>query len=386
MHAGSGSPPAALVSTDVPGPRTSRGPAVSGALALLLALALAPRPGSARPVPTFDARAQLDAAEVVARARIASLRDLGPATAPYGGGPVRRVLAALDVDFVVKGPVAPGPLSIELLMPGPVAPPNSLPIYTVGETYLVFLKRDQARWILVHDDVGAQRSLPGLAPGPAPADPAARLVALYAAALPRAPWNAAPTGASYVAALDALRGLGDLGGPTAAAATRAVALAPATAPLALLLRADALAATLKAGDRSILKEAVRFIETADPREPTMNQPQQNVCFAISQSATLADLAELHSLLAHRDDALRLEAVRAVRRLRDARSVFFLAQRLDDSVREVRYHAFLGLAEILGKYEEYAPAAGDAAREDRAVVLWKAWWKAEGAARFSPRPP
>jgi hypothetical protein len=336
------------------------------------AVLLSAPPAAARIVPVFDAREQLAAAEAVVRGRIVDLRDLGPASDPYGGGPARRMLAAVTVDVVVKGPVAPGPLSIALLTNPPAALViDGLPIYTKGETYVFFLKRGPEHWELVHPDIGARAAAATAArPDAALTDPTARLLAVYAASLP---------GADYAVAIEALDGLGALGGPVAAAAARGATTAPNAD-----VRAHAFAACIRAGDMDVLPEAVRFVETADPKVHFSGQPQHWVRVAIGAYAGGAALTTLHGLLRHRDEPLRLEVARALRRLRLKASVFFLAHALDDRSREVRYVIVQALAEILGKSGDYAPAMGDAAREDRATALWKKWWETEGKTRFSTK--
>jgi len=280
------------------------------------------------------------------------------------------MLAAVTVDVVVKGPVAPGPLAIALLTNPPAAPViDGLPIYSKGETYLFFLKRGAEHWELVHHDLGARAAVTTtVRPDGALTDPTARLLSLYALSLP---------GAEYAVAIEALDGLGALGGPAAAAAARGATTAPNPD-----VRAHAFAACIRAGDADVIPDAVRFIETADPKIHFSGQPQHWVRVAIGAYATAAAITTLHGLLRHRDEPLRLEVARALRRLRSKASVFFLAHALDDASREVRYVVVQALAEILGKSGDWAPAMGDAAREDRATALWKKWWATEGEARFS----
>ncbi len=82
----------------------------------------------------------------------------------------------------------------------------------------------------------------------------------------------------------------------------------------------------------------------------------------------------------------LSALEGVRHLHDPKSIPDLIKHLDDADSTLRYVALITLAEITGKYGEYAPSMKVFDENPaRFITLWKIWWDATGPKQQNSPP-
>lgn len=152
----------------------------------------------------------------------------------------------------------------------------------------------------------------------------------------------------------------------------AIALRRVTEGADTELRLQAVAALLWQNDVSVMKIA----------EEALLHPPTNVEKRLLTSLALAvegikdprAIPNLTRLLSAQDVTTRRSAASALRHTGSPNAIEALIQALDDSDRDVRYNAVIGLAEITGEYEWGPSTDLFQSNEQRYLAHWKEWVK------------
>ncbi len=97
---------------------------------------------------------------------------------------------------------------------------------------------------------------------------------------------------------------------------------------------------------------------------------------VDNDTTVADLERLKQLSNFR--ILGFNAMVAIRRFHDPKTIPFLVAKLDSDDRDIQYEAVITLAEITGKEGDFAPGGGLFDQDpSKYKVLWKNWYKSQG---------
>jgi hypothetical protein len=130
------------------------------------------------------------------------------------------------------------------------------------------------------------------------------------------------------------------------------------------------------------EEAVDFLK--EPAwSPEVGNAKGRVRAAFSFVRNPEFAPQLRLLSAPDDPALRANAVRDLRRMRDPSNVPWFVQALDDSSPEARYQAMMGLAETVGLTGHEWTTGVDSFEErgDELIAKWKQWWRDEGMKKY-----
>ena len=107
----------------------------------------------------------------------------------------------------------------------------------------------------------------------------------------------------------------------------------------------------------------------------------------SELAQLLDsnhLKEIEHLSSSKYLSIQLGAMNALRKMKNMASVPSLLDRLDDPNHAVQYIALITLAEIFGKFDDYAPSMYLFDQNpEHYTNLWKKWWREQGHDRAKP---
>ncbi|MGA7927011.1 MAG: HEAT repeat domain-containing protein [Candidatus Sulfotelmatobacter sp.] len=179
-----------------------------------------------------------------------------------------------------------------------------------------------------------------------------------------------PGRGDQINAMKLLQGFDDLDARTTA---RVVPLSSSKDPDIAL---SALAVLLKSG---------RPVEVERLREYLAGHPSDAAPISVVSIGTelskISDeraLSDLEALSGSKLLSVRMGSMQALRAMKNRGSASTLVRRMDDSDGYVRYLAVISLAEIFGKYGEYAPNMHLFEQNPGFYVgLWKAWWTQEG---------
>lgn len=139
------------------------------------------------------------------------------------------------------------------------------------------------------------------------------------------------------------------------------------------LRLRSVAALLWQNDVSVMKIAEEALLNPPPN--IERRLLTNLAFAVEGIKDSSAIPNLTRLLKAPEAVTRRSAASALRRTGSANAIEPLTQALNDSDREVRYCAIIGLAEITGQYE-WGPSVDLFRRdEQRYLAYWKEWVKA-----------
>jgi HEAT repeat protein len=107
---------------------------------------------------------------------------------------------------------------------------------------------------------------------------------------------------------------------------------------------------------------------------------------LMQVADARALPPLESLSSSRFIAIRFGCVDALRKMKSSASASALAQRLDDTDRDIQFQAVLALAEIYHKTADYAPTTPLFDLNPQYYTdLWKSWLQDSGTNLTIPAP-
>lgn len=105
---------------------------------------------------------------------------------------------------------------------------------------------------------------------------------------------------------------------------------------------------------------------------------------LGQIRDRAALLDLEALTDSKLISIRIGSMQALRAMRNMQSAQALVGRLDDPDGYVRYLAIISLAEIVGRYGDYAPNMHLFDQNPEYYVgLWRTWWKEEGKLAVKP---
>jgi len=96
------------------------------------------------------------------------------------------------------------------------------------------------------------------------------------------------------------------------------------------------------------------------------------------------LPDIEALTDSKLISIRIGSMQALRAMRNTQSAQALVGRLDDPDGYVRYLAIISLAEIFGRYGDYAPNMHLFDQNPEYYIgLWRTWWKEEGKLAVKP---
>lgn len=149
----------------------------------------------------------------------------------------------------------------------------------------------------------------------------------------------------------------------------------------LAVKGQALSTLINIGSIDHIAEAISYIDE-QPTTKKRGWYKTKIIYALENIRDANALPQLHTLLKHQNALVRREIARSLRSIKDRSSIPFLVDGLDDSYVKVRYQCMMGLAKILEKYGDFAPAYKIFLEdESKPISLWKAWWQKEGRERF-----
>jgi hypothetical protein len=147
------------------------------------------------------------------------------------------------------------------------------------------------------------------------------------------------------------------------------------------VKGQALSTLTNIGSIDHIAEAISYID----EQPTTKKEEwykKEIIFSLRTIRDVRAVPKLNTLLKHQNALVRMNAVESLESIKSPSSIPFLVDCLDDSYVKVRYHCMMGLAMILEKHGDFAPAYKLFLEdESKPISLWKAWWQNEGKAEF-----
>lgn len=147
------------------------------------------------------------------------------------------------------------------------------------------------------------------------------------------------------------------------------------------VRGGALLALLDIGDYSHIDESVEYLDEIETTRKVGSYKRMisNAFHAIRDPSLVP---KLHPLLRHEDDFLRKNVAESLRNIQSESSIPYLMDGLDDRNIRVRYQCMMGLAKMLKKGGDWAPAYEIFLKnESKHTSLWRGWWDREGREKF-----
>jgi len=149
----------------------------------------------------------------------------------------------------------------------------------------------------------------------------------------------------------------------------------------LAVKGQALSTLINIGSINHIVEAINYIDE-QPATKAQDVYKTKIIYALGNIRDANAVPLLHTLLKHQNTLVRCEVARSLRRIKSQSSIPYLVDGLDDINLEVKYQCMMGLAKMLGKGGDWAPAYKIFLEdESKPISLWKAWWQNEGKAEF-----
>lgn len=315
-----------------------------------------PIPGTEPVKPVFDR------SDIVCNCTVDSLRTQSEHTSLRGGKPFveRRVRATLRVQETFKTTTPPpGKLIVEFVEEIP-ATRGDLPVPTMNETAVLFLKASGDIYVFADPFLGSVRfsSIPAQSGSTSGID---GLRASLSAVVEQGNEE------DKLAALRMLRGWGNLDAET----IKRVEFASTSSDPDIALSAMGVLFKIKQVETANSLSA--YLQSSPP--PSDSVALTSVGPEIGQIRDVKALPALESLASAQFLPVRLGAMDAMRGLRDPGSAHTLIQRLNDTNSTVRYLAVISLAEIFNMPGDYGPTMNlFDQRPDYYCQLWRQWWK------------
>lgn len=152
----------------------------------------------------------------------------------------------------------------------------------------------------------------------------------------------------------------------------------------LAVKGQALSTLIMIGSIDHIAEAISYIDE-QPVTKAQKKYKLKIIYNLEKISDIQAVPELHVLLKHQNTSVRREVARSLRGIKSPSSIPYLVAGIDDSNVEVRYQCMMGLAKMLAKGGDWAPAYKRFLEdESKPILLWKAWWKEEGELRFGTK--
>lgn len=312
-------------------------------------------PAGATIVPSLDLPALAADSDLIAVGRVSAVHQKGWTTVHLTGGasvPARSMFAQLDVEKALKGQLDGRTIRFVFSFP-------DVPIGYAGirpeQFGVFFLRKSENGYAIVdpyHPFVGAVRGTPGVQ---------GSLLDQITAEVARVLTSPETSAESRWEAVRALE--------TAQTPLTTDALKTAARDNALLPRVWAMAALLERNDTSVLATAADLLLSPNQDRNLLG----HLAYAVERVKDPKAVPILTRLLRSTDVNVRRGAAAALRNTLDKGAIGPLTKALSDSDPQVRYSGVIGLAEITGQMNEWAPAYETFLKDQqRYLTYWNNW--------------
>ena len=310
----------------------------------------------AYPVAALDLTALIKNSELIVVGRVVALRDGGELTVSVNGQSVRahRTFGTLKVTRMLKGGGGRARIDIEFFRDewGMITP------ILIDEFGMFFLRHTGMNTYGPSD-----RNFPLLVallnPPVSKVDPFDRVVSELVNVI-----TSTSDVASRIQAIDALNNVRNVQARSA--------LKRAARDAQLSVRLSAVASLVRQNDKASVDTAIEILLGSSQRyDQTLFNKLKVAIRAVNDPALATDLSRL---LEAPDTTTRRAATYALRQMRTSAASKSLSKALNDSDREVRYQAVIGLAEITSDYQ-WGPALEIYLKDENLYLKhWKDWSK------------
>lgn len=149
------------------------------------------------------------------------------------------------------------------------------------------------------------------------------------------------------------------------------------------LVATAIANRIEMGDMTALADAKVFIDSGRGSDNDYRQIGGAIEVFVTDPTQIPQLVELINVSSCPD--FRWRVISALRAMKSELTLPYLVEALDDSDIHARYHATMGIAEIIGIGKQtrgWAPCFSRfCSDETKYIQHWKNWWDREGKAKY-----